>query len=287
MSRSTDIANDPTIRGGPSRVFAYVLVGGMVVAAVLPLAWLVLLSVTPQSVINRRTPAVFFEPTLAHFREILAGQRSTIVLSLANSLIVSVVSTVVAVVLAALCAYGLARLRPPGHRFISLLILAGRLLPPVALMVPMYIAATQTGLFDTRTALIIPYIALSLPLATWMLQGFFMDLPRELEEAALIDGCNRLTAFVRVILPLAGPGIAAASIFSFILAWNDMAIALTLTLTDAVTLPPFVSQVRAEEGIMWGQLGAITVFIMAPVLLLSFLVQRWIVGGLTGGATKG
>lgn len=269
------------------KLIAYIVVAVMAVVAVFPLLWLVLLSITPQSAISRAVPTLVFEPTLEHFREILTGQRSNIVRYLVNSAIVTVISTVVSVILAALGAYGLARLRPPGHRGLSLVILAARLLPPVALMVPMYMAANAAGLHDTRLALIIPYVALSIPLATWMLQGFFMDLPKELEEAALVDGCNRMTAFIRVILPLAGPGIAAVSIFSFILAWNDLALALPLTLTDAVTLPPFVSQVRAEEGIMWGRLGAINVFIMTPVLLFSLMVQRWIVGGLTGGSTKG
>lgn len=103
----------------------------------------------------------------------------------------------------------------------------------------------------------------------------------------MIDGCGRVMAFVRVVLPLAGPGIAAVSVFCFVLAWNDMVLALPLTLRDAVTLPPFMSQVRQEEGVAWGQLGATTVVVMAPVILFTLAVQRWIVSGLTAGAAKG
>jgi multiple sugar transport system permease protein len=120
-----------------------------------------------------------------------------------------------------------------------------------------------------------------------MLQGFFLDLPHELEEAALIDGCSRLQAFIRVILPLAGPGLAAVSIFSFSLAWNDLVLALPLTSENAITLPVIASRIRTDEGILWGQLGAVTTVIMAPMLVFTLFAQRWLVPGLTSGAVKG
>ncbi|MDQ7904794.1 carbohydrate ABC transporter permease [Phytohabitans sp. ZYX-F-186] len=291
MSRSPE-APAPSRPGArriptPGRLLAYAVAAALVFVALFPIAWLFLVSFMPENLILRADPTFVFEPTLDHYRAIFQSTRSSVTDNLVNSIVVTVVSTVGAVALSVLAAYGLARLRPRGHAQLSLVILATRMLPPVALVVPLYVIANRADLFDTRTALIVPYIALNIPLATWMLQGFFMDLPRELEEAALVDGCNRWSAFWRVILPLAGPGIAAASIFSFILSWNDMVIALPLTLSDAVTLPPFASQVREEEGVAWGQLGAVTVLIMTPVIIFTLAVQRWIISGLTAGAAKG
>jgi len=269
------------------RAWAYVALVALLLVAVFPILWLVLTSLMPSNLIMRSTPTLVFTPTFEHFAAIFGTGRGAITTYLVNSVIVTLVSTVCAVALAIFAAYGIARVRPRGHEKLSLLILTSRMLPPVGLVVPMYLIARNTGLLDTHLALILPYIAINIPLATWMLQGFFMDLPKELEEAAMIDGCGRVMAFVRVVLPLAGPGIAAVSVFCFVLAWNDMVLALPLTLRDAVTLPPFMSQVRQEEGVAWGQLGATTVVVMAPVILFTLAVQRWIVSGLTAGAAKG
>jgi multiple sugar transport system permease protein len=161
------------------------------------------------------------------------------------------------------------------------------MLPPVAMIVPLYLVANQLGINDTLLILILPYMALSIPLAVWMLQGFFMDLPKELEEAAFLDGCTRMGAFVRIILPLGAPGIAAVSIFSFTLAWNDLIIALALTNFDATTLPVLGSRLRGEEGIDWGGLGALTTVIMIPALIFTVVMRRHLVGGLSGAAVRG
>lgn len=203
-----------------------------------------------------------------------------------NSVVVTSVSTVASVVLAAFAAYALARLRPKGHRLLGLLILSVRMLPPIALVVPLFLIASRLQLLDTRLALILPYIALNVPLATWMLQGFFLDLPRELEESALVDGCGHLRAFVRIILPLAGPGLAAVSVFSFILSWSDLVLALPLTRSNAATLPVLASSVRTEEGVQFGQLGVIAMLIFIPVALFTVLARKWLVRGVTAGAVK-
>ncbi len=259
----------------------------LIVGAVTPIAWIVLVSFMPNNLVMKTPPTFVFEPTLQNYVQAITSDGGRLVDYMMNSIVITVVSTVVALVLSVIGAYGIARLRPPGHSGLSLLILMARLLPPVGLVVPLYLIAANTGLLDTRIGLILPYIALNIPLATWFLQGFFMDLPQELEEAARVDGCNRFTAFVRIILPLAGPGIAAASVFCFALAWNDMVLSLPLTLRESVTLPSFISQVRQEEGVAWGQLGAITVIIMAPIMTFTLFVQRWIVGGMSAGAAKG
>ena len=268
------------------------IVAGLVAAwlaavVLLPIGWLVLTSFKAPRDIATRHPVFAFVPTLDNYRAVLTAGRFSILPAMVNSVIVSLVSTVIAVALAAMAAYGLARLRPPGHAAAGLLIFGMRMLPPVALVLPLFFFASRTGFLDTRLSLIVPYIALALPLATWMLQGFFLDLPAELEEAATIDGATQMQAFLRIILPLAAPGLAAVAIFSFSLAWNDLILALPLTSEHAITLSVVASRVRTDEGILWGQLGAITTLIMLPMLVFTCLAQRWLVRGLTAGATKG
>jgi multiple sugar transport system permease protein len=253
----------------------------------LPIVWLVLTSFKSGPDIVSQQPVFAFTPTLDNYLAIAQGGGAPIIEAMINSIVVSLVSTIISVMLAAMAAYSLARLRPPGHQFLGLAIFGARMLPPVALVIPLFLAANWIGQLDTRLSLIVPYIALSIPLGTWMLQGFFLDLPKELEEAALVDGAGHLQAFLRVILPLAGPGLAAVSIFSFSLSWNDLVLALPLTSDRAITLPVIASRIRTDEGILWGQLGAITTIIMLPMLLFTFIVQRWLIRGLTAGAVKG
>jgi multiple sugar transport system permease protein len=286
MKQSTIVGRDKRRRMF-GNIAAIVVVTWLAAVVALPLVWLVLTSFKMPTDITSLTPTFVFSPTLENYRRIFTGADNTIFRAMINSILVSVVSTVISVALAAMSAYALARLRPPGHAALGLTIFGMRMLPPVALVLPLFFVAHWAGQLDTRLSLIIPYIALSIPLGTWMLQGFFLDLPNELEEAAVIDGATRLQAFLRVILPLAGPGLAAVSIFSFSLAWNDLVLALPLTSEHAITLPVIASRIRTDEGILWGQLGAITTVIMAPMLVFTLLAQRWLVPGLTAGATKG
>lgn len=266
---------------------AAILVAAWLAAVVaLPIAWLVLTSFKTPPDITALTPTFLFVPTLDNYRAVFTGSTG-IGQAMLNSIVISAVSTAVSVAFAAMAAYSLARLRPPGHGMLGMTIFSMRMLPPVALVVPLFFIATWTGQLDTQLSLIVPYIALSIPLGTWMLQGFFLDLPKELEEAATIDGATRLQAFFKVILPLAGPGLAAVAIFSFSLSWNDLVLALPLTSEQAITLPVVASRIRTDEGILWGQLGAVTTIVMAPMLLFTLLTQRWLVRGLTAGATKG
>jgi multiple sugar transport system permease protein len=248
-------------------------------------------SFKPRLLVLTRPPTFVFPPTLENY-ELLFVERAGTLRQVpfhryfVNSIVVTLATTVFSVGFACLAAYSLARLRPRGAQQISLLILGVRMLPPIVLVVPIFILYTRFGLLDTRLGLILPYTALNIPLATWMLQSFFLDLPKELEDAAMVDGCTRLGAFWRVILPLAGPGLAATAVFSFILAWNDLLFALPLTTSKAVTLPVIAARVRVEEGILWGRLGAITSILIFPVVVFTLLVQRYIVRGLTAGAIK-
>lgn len=262
------------------------LLTGILLFMLTPLAWLVMTSVKPARILLADTPQFFFEPTLDHYRAIFGDTRAPITHFFTNSLVVTVAATVLSVVVGLLAAFALTRLRPRGAKSLGLGILLMRMMPPVALLLPFFLAANWLNIYDTQLALILAYTGLNVPLVTWILQGFMLDLPRELEEAAWIDGATLLQTFFRVILPLCGPGIAAAAIFAMVLPWNDLAIALTLAPFDATTLPPFAARVRTDVGVAWGQLGAITTLIILPVLAFCVVAGKWLVGGLTSDAVK-
>ena len=275
------------IRSKRERPVALAVLIVMAAGTVFPIAWLVLTGFKPASSIVSRTPELFFAPVLDNYAKVLSGGlNSPIVVAIANSLVVAVVSTFFAMVLSAMAAYALARLRPRGHRFLSILVLGFKVLPPIAMIVPLFLISSRLQIVDTQIALILPYLALSIPFATWLLFGFFQDLPSELEEAALIDGATWFGAFIRVILPLTAPGLAATAVFSFSLAWNDLALALALTRDTAFTLPVLASQVRTEEGIAWGQLGATATTMIIPMLIFTIFASKHLVSGLSSGAVK-
>jgi ABC-type glycerol-3-phosphate transport system permease component len=271
------------------RALVVVCVAVAVLLAVTPLAWMMLTSLKPALIAIASPPQVLFTPTLEHYRVLFsgAGAGSTLWLAFVNSLVVTTVSMVLTITIACPAAYALSRLRPPGTTSLTVFIIGVRMLPPIVLVVPLFRFLQPLGLNDTYLALLVPYVGLSIPLAVWMLIGFFQNLPRELEEAAMIDGCNRLGAFWYVVLPLAAPGMAATSIFTGLLAWNDLVFSLPLTTSDAVTMPVIAARMRVEEGVLWGQLGAVSTIMIVPVILLTFFVQRHIVSGIASGAVKG
>lgn len=265
------------------RCLLFIAVMLVVFLSMFPIAWIIMASLKSSVDVFAYPPRFLFVPTLEHYFNVV----SQMVRPFVNSIIVTIVSTFLAMALGCMAGYSLARLRPKYGTFLILFILGVRMLPPIVLVVPMFQIMSTLGLMDTLLALIIPYTALSVPLTTWMMHSFFKDLPRQLEEAAIVDGCTPFGAFWRIILPLSTPGLAASAIFSFTLAWNDLEFALPLTTFDAVTLPVVASRVRVEEGILWGQLGAVASVMTIPVIIFTFLVQKHIVKALTAGSVKG
>jgi ABC-type glycerol-3-phosphate transport system permease component len=273
---------------GAFHLLKYLAVVAVVVFAIGPLVWIMLASLKPGLGALAYPPEWFFTPSLEHFRELLgSGDSIPLAKAFFNSVAVTTVSTVLTLLIACPAAYSLARLKPRGGKGLLLFVIATRMLPPIVLVVPIFQIMHPLGLQDTLTALVVPYTGLAIPLAIWMMHGFFMDLPKELEEAAMIDGCTRLTALWHVVLPIAAPGLAATAIFTGLLAWNDLVFALPLTTVDATTLPVVASRMRAEEGVMWGQLGAVATVMVVPTMVLVFFIQRYIVRGLGAGAVKG
>ena len=205
-----------------------------------------------------------------------------------NSLFISIVTTIVTVVFSAMAGHSLARLKFRGKTVISRGVLITYLFPQILLVVPLFVAMVNLGLVDTYFGLILTYMTFSFPFGMWMLTAYFQTIPVDLEEAALLDGASRLTIFLKIVLPLSRPGLAAVGIFTFIHAWNEFLYALVLLNSDEkLTLSIGLYRMLDSETVDWGEILAATSMIVAPVLVVFMFFERHLVGGLTAGATKG
>ena len=232
-------------------------------------------------------PVWWFEPTLEHFyNAIFVFGAGNAVAFLVNSIIVTAVSTVLAIVLGAMAAYGLARIPFRGNKALAIWMLSTRMAPPVAFVVPIYMLFEKAGILDTHFALVVIYTGMNLSFVTWVLRGFFADIPVELEEAALVDGYTRTQFFWRVAVPLVRPGLAATGILSAIFAWNELLYAVILTTRKAMTLPIYLSSFHALLSIDWGEFMAVAVLAILPIMVFTLAVQRHLVRGLTFGAVR-
>lgn len=205
-----------------------------------------------------------------------------------NSLIISVTSTVIAIVIGMAGGYAFARFRFKGKSGMFLGLMLTRTVPGIALSLPLFFVFARVGIIDTHFGLILAYVALNIPFTIWLIDGFFRQVPKDLAEAAQIDGCTRWQAFWQVEFPLAGPGIASAGIFAFLTSWNEFALASQLTRSiNSKTLPVGLLDYTAEFTIDWRGMCALAVVMIIPALTLTFIVQKHLVGGLTSGAVKG
>jgi len=229
-------------------------------------------------------PKWIFLPTLKNYAEIF--RTSPLVGYAFNSLIVASLNTGASLVLGSMAAYGLARFKFRGADNIAFWILSIRMMPPVAAIIPIYAIMKSLRILDTPWCLVITYLTFNLPFVVWMMKGFFEDIPREIEESALIDGCSEFGVFRKIALPLAAPGLAATAILAFIFSWNEFLFALILTGTKAVTLPVGIIGYMKETGINWGYMTAGGILALIPVIIFTTLVQKHLVKGLTLGALK-
>jgi multiple sugar transport system permease protein len=272
-----------------ARSAKYALLIAAVIAAIVPVYWMLTISLKTEVDQFASPPKWFtFTPTLEHYRD--AFSTRSFGRYLITSAIVATLSTIIAMVLGTMAAYGLARFRLRGQldRRLSLWILSTRMFPPIVTAVPLFLMMRDLRLINTISSLVIVYTALNLPFVVWMMRGFFKELPRELEEAAMVDGDTRLGALVRVILPLVTPGLAATAVFCLIVSWNEFLLALVLTQTDAaMTLPVGIAGRVTQYEIKWGVMSAAGVVAMVPILVFALAVQRYLVRGLSLGAVKG
>ena len=203
-----------------------------------------------------------------------------------NSLIVAVSSTILAVAMGTLTAYGFSRFRMPGEQDWLFFILSTRMLPPVVVAIPMFLMYRAVGLVDTHVGLIILYTAFNLSFSVWLMKGFIDEIPKEYEEAALVDGYTRMEAFFRIVLPQSATGIAATAVFCFITAWNEYAFALMMTNRRAQTAPPYIPSQLGSGITDWTAIAAGTLLFLMPVAIFTFLLRRHLLRGVTFGAIR-
>jgi multiple sugar transport system permease protein len=219
-------------------------------------------------------------------REMVIAGPSNYVPRFINSLIIAFGSTFLAVSLGVLSAYAFSRFKIPLADDLLFFILSTRMMPPIAVAIPIYLMYREVGLSDSALGMILLYTAVNVSLAVWLLKGFIDEIPREYEEAAMIDGYSRLQAFFKVVLPQAATGIAATSIFCLIFAWNEYAFAVLLTSGQAQTAPPFIPTIIGEGGMDWPAVGAGTTLFLIPVVVFTVLLRKHLLRGITFGAVR-
>lgn len=253
----------------------------------LPILWMLLNSFKEQRDIMTVPPTLAFDPTLENYRSNF--QRQDIGPRMLNTAIISVGAGLLSVLVGGMAGYALARIKLRGAGLMGALVLASRGVPPIALAVPMFLVARRLDVIDLHVTVILAYCSFLIPYVMWLMRGFFLALPKELEESALIDGCGRFGAFWRIIVPISLPGFAATFIFSVILAWEELLFALVLTNREASTIAIAIVGMASDtqRGADWGSLSAVGLISILPVIVLALLVQKWLIRGLAEGATKG
>jgi len=257
----------------------------LAIFCVLPIVVMFVTSLKLQTQIFNTGINFIFTPTLQNYRDVL--NEGGFMRYLSNSLIVGLASTLITLVLGCMAAYGLARFRFRGRNTVAYTTLLLRTVPLAVLAVPVFMIWNEAGIINSLSGLVLLYVAVNLPFTIWLLYGFIAQVPIELEEAALMDGCSPIQVFYKVVLPLIKPGLAAASIFTFRIAWNEFILALVLTDRATRTLPVAASLYITDIGVDWGRIMALGSLIAIPPLLFTFIAAQQIITGLTAGSVKG
>jgi multiple sugar transport system permease protein len=317
MSTGIVTAHSVVEPSGRAKTVAATLVIAYAVISMIPLAWILLTGFKSPPDSISYPPKVVFEPTLegycnlfttrsrqsaeymatlpppvgtceeiARARNMVIAGSSNYVPRFINSLVIAFGSTFCAVALGTLAAYGFSRFKVPLADDLLFFILSTRMMPPIAVAIPIYLMYRELGLSDTRLGMILLYTSVNVSLAVWLLKGFIDEIPREYEEAALVDGYTRLHAFWKVVLPQATTGIAATAIFCLIFAWNEYAFAVLLTSGEAQTAPPFIPIIIGEGGQDWPAVAAGTTLFLVPILAFTVLLRRHLLRGITFGAVR-
>ena len=273
-----------------ARLAFYLFVLVFVAFCIAPFVWTVITSLKSNSAVYQSPTTYLPHPVdLTNWLKVLTLQRFT--QSLLNSLIVASCATILSLLVGSICAYALARLRFPGKNLVLAVVLAVAMFPGISIVSPLYLQFRDWGLINNKLSLILPDVTFTLPICIWTLNAFFRDLPLELEEAARVDGCSRVTTFLRIVAPLAAPGVFTTAILLFIAAWNEFLFARTfMSLQSAYTAPVAIAQFEGADvaaATPWGEISAAAVAITLPLVVLVLVFQRRIVAGLTAGAVKG
>ncbi|MFN3950260.1 carbohydrate ABC transporter permease [Microbacterium sp.] len=262
------------------------LLGILCVLMLSPFIWMTLSVTKPTDVAFANPPVLSgYEPTLKAFVDL--WETTYFADYLVNTLAVAVISTLIALVIGIPAAYALSRFPSYVSALLLVLALIFRALPRFAVVLPMYDISRALGIYDTTFALAIALVAINQPFTIWLLRNFFAEIPRELDEAAMIDGCTRIGMLRRVMIPLMGPGILTAGIFVFLFAFQEYLTALVLTDTSSKTVPVFIATQLGQTLPMLQQAGAASMLLTIPVIVIAFIAQKYLVAGLSDGAVKG
>jgi multiple sugar transport system permease protein len=269
------------------KIAAYLVIIFYLAFALFPLYWMFITGIKTNTEVYANRPTYIVQhPTLDNFKSILKGRPTLYYFR--NTLIISLTTTFLCLTAGTIAAYGFARYKYKGSSFIMFAILAMRIFPPIALIVPLYLMISNVGLIDTILGLIIVNLYLTLPFFIWIMKGFFETLPKELDEAARIDGCSRMQAFRRILLPISFPGMAAAAIITFMWTWNEFLFGMILSVTPAAkNISVGTVDFITDLNISWTQMSAYGFLACIPAFLFVIIFQRYIVKGLTSGAVKG
>jgi len=252
---------------------------------IFPIFWIVSTSLKQRVDVYTEKPVLFFSITWQNYHRIFELQNFG--RYLLNSFVVATSVTLIIMYFGALAAYALTRWRFRGYGWISLAIISARMFPPIALLPFFFLLASRLGIVDTKGVLVFAHAAYGLPFIVFMLAGFFKQIPRDLDDAALIDGCSYFKLFNWIMLPSVAPGLAATAILSFVWSWNEFLFALVLTRASAKTLPVVISEFIGFVQVDWQGLTAMATILMLPSILIAFAAQKYLVKGLTAGAVKG
>ena len=270
-----------------------------------PLYWILISSFKTRADIVTTTPTylpyIEFEPTLNNYRDVLfggaraSGEGSTVTSSadvsgfrdrLINSVIITGLSTALAVLVGTLTAYAVSRFTIPLEDDFMFFVLSTKMLPPIVVLIPIFVLFSDLGLRDSYFGLIILYTAFNLPFVVWIMKGFFDEIPKEYEDAAMVDGYSRFQAIYKIVLPEAIPAMAATAVFSIIVSWNEFVLANFLNRDAASTVPPFLNSIIGVGAVEWGRLAAASVVYVIPVIIFTFLVRNHLLRGVTFGAVR-
>lgn len=275
------------------RIVEKVVLIAIGVFVVFPIVWMLLASVKDLQSIYAQPPQFFgFDPTLENYRDVFfergsqTGEVSGLVRNFTNSVIVTSLATLLATVIGVPAAWAYSRFPIKGKRDQLFFILSTRFMPPIVVVIPLFVMYRVLNLHDTITGLVLLYTAFNLPFTVWMMKGFVDEIPAEYEDAAMVDGYSRVQAFHMVTLRLLVPGILATAVFSLIFTWNEFAFAIFLTQSGARTVPPAIAGLIGGQATPWGLVAASAMVFALPVLVFGYLVRNHLVAGMTFGAVR-
>ena len=287
-----------SMRGLLKNTLFYLAIVALICIVVGPFLWMFISSISPQVELSATPPHWFPQnPTLERYQALFVGVAGgntsmpagveKFLRGLTNSMLVSIFTTLICVSTGTLAAYAFARLHVPGKNKFMMSILSSQMLPVVVIIIPLYLLIQRLDMRDSLRGLVLLYTGFMLPTVIWIMHSYFQTLPHELEEAAMVDGCTRFQALLKVIIPLSGPGLVAVSAFTFLSSWNEFFMALIFTGANTKTITVTVTEFSSQFGVDYGLMATGGVIGSIPPLILAFLLQKYIVAGLTAGSVKG